>query len=177
MTSEPLRATDDAPTTCARHPGVETELRCSRCETPICSRCMVHTPVGARCRDCAQVRRIPTYNMSGQTFARAIGAALVGGLAVGFAWAFFNIISYFFFGVIAGLAVGFAIGELVSVATGRKAGVPLQGIAVGGVVVAYLARVALLFVIDDWIFEDLRTDIVGIIAAGIAAFVAIGRLR
>ena len=162
---------------CARHPGVETELRCSRCDTPICARCMVHTPVGARCRDCAQIRRIPTYNIAGATFARAIGAALVGGIAIGLAWAFFNVITYIFFGVIGGLAIGFAIGELVSVATNRKAGPPLQAIAVGGVLVAFVARVGLLFVIDDWVFEDLRTDVFGIIVAGIACFVAAGRLR
>ncbi len=185
MTSEPLEvetdaeseSMDDAPTMCARHPGVETELRCSRCETPICSRCMVHTPVGARCRDCAQIRRIPTYNMSGQTFARAAGAAIAGGAAIGIAWGFFNLISYFFFGIIPGLAVGFAIGELVSLAANRKAGPPLQAIAAGGVLVAYAARVALLFVIDDWIFEDLRVDVFGIVATGIAVFVAMGRLR
>jgi hypothetical protein len=177
MASEPLEVMDDAPTMCARHPGVETELRCSRCETPICARCMVHTPVGARCRDCAQVRRIPTYNMSSQTFARAIGAALVGGAAVGIAWGFFNIITYVFFGLIGGLAVGFAVGELVSVATNRKAGPPLQAVAVGGVIVAYLVRLGLLFAIGDWVFEDVRTDIYGIIVAGIAAFVAAGRLR
>ena len=39
---------------CARHPSVETTLRCGRCETPICPRCLVHTPVGARCPDCGQ---------------------------------------------------------------------------------------------------------------------------
>ena len=36
-------------TRCAEHPDVETGLRCGRCETPICPKCMIMTPVGARC--------------------------------------------------------------------------------------------------------------------------------
>ena len=162
---------------CARHPDVETGLGCSRCGTGICPRCMVQTPVGARCPDCAQVRRIPTYNLGRQTFVMAIGAALVGGIAVGIAWAFFNVITYIFFGVLAALAIGFAVGELVSLASKRRAGPPLQAIAIGGVVIAYAVRVAMLFVLDDWVFADLREDVFGIIVAGVAGFFAAGRLR
>jgi len=55
---------------CATHPNVETELACSRCGKAICARCLVHTPVGARCRECANVRRIPTYNVSTGILAR-----------------------------------------------------------------------------------------------------------
>ena len=44
---------------CAAHPQVETYLRCGRCETPICPRCLIQTPVGSRCRDCAQIRKLP----------------------------------------------------------------------------------------------------------------------
>lgn len=39
---------------CGRHPKVVTRLRCGRCETPICPKCMVYTPAGARCRDCSR---------------------------------------------------------------------------------------------------------------------------
>ena len=42
---------------CARHPKTETLLRCGRCETPICPRCQIPTPVGMRCRTCARVKR------------------------------------------------------------------------------------------------------------------------
>jgi hypothetical protein len=162
---------------CATHPKVETELSCGKCEKPICPRCLVHTPVGARCRECAQVRRIPTYNMSSATFARAAAAAIAAGLVIGGAWAFFNIISYIFYGVIAGLAIGYAIGELVSLATNRKAGPPLQAIAVGGVVVAYVARTGLLLGFGNWGLHDLRGDLFGLIVVVLAGFIAAGRLR
>jgi hypothetical protein len=39
---------------CANHPTVETSLRCSRCEKPICSKCAVRTPTGYRCRECVR---------------------------------------------------------------------------------------------------------------------------
>ena len=32
---------------------------------------MVYTPVGARCRECAQVKRLPTYNLGTQTLVLA----------------------------------------------------------------------------------------------------------
>jgi hypothetical protein len=40
--------------TCANHPGVETNLRCNRCEKPICSKCAIKSPVGYRCPECVR---------------------------------------------------------------------------------------------------------------------------
>lgn len=162
---------------CATHPGVETELACSRCGKPICPRCMVQTPVGARCRECANVRRIPTYNVAPATMARALGGAAGAGVAIGVAWAFFNLVTYFLFGIIAGLAIGYAIGEIVSLSANRRAGPPLQAAAVGGVALAYAVRLGLLTAIGGWGVQDVRTDLFGLIAAVIAVFVAVGRLR
>jgi hypothetical protein len=41
---------------CANHPKEMTLVRCGRCEKPICVRCMVDTPVGKKCPDCARNR-------------------------------------------------------------------------------------------------------------------------
>jgi hypothetical protein len=43
----------DGPT-CPRHPGVETRLRCSSCETPICPGCGIEAAVGYRCPACVE---------------------------------------------------------------------------------------------------------------------------
>lgn len=138
---------------------------------------MVQTPVGGRCRECANVRRIPTYNMQKGTFVRGAGAALAAGLVLGIAWWIFNPITFFYFGVLPGVAVGSGVGQAVSLATNRKAGQPLQAIAIGGVALAYLTRTALLFLLGDWVFKDLQEDLGGLIATGIAMFIAVGRLR
>ncbi len=39
---------------CANHPTVETTLRCSRCNKPICAKCAVLTPTGYKCKECVK---------------------------------------------------------------------------------------------------------------------------
>jgi hypothetical protein len=39
---------------CANHPGVETALRCNRCDKPICPKCAVRSPVGYSCKECVK---------------------------------------------------------------------------------------------------------------------------
>jgi membrane associated rhomboid family serine protease len=43
--------------TCYRHPDRPTLVRCSRCERPICTDCMVPAPVGIQCPECAGAGR------------------------------------------------------------------------------------------------------------------------
>jgi membrane associated rhomboid family serine protease len=40
--------------TCYRHPDRETGVSCSSCGRPICTDCMIPTPVGMRCPECAK---------------------------------------------------------------------------------------------------------------------------
>jgi hypothetical protein len=164
---------------CARHPQVETYLRCGRCNTPICPRCLVQTPVGARCRDCANVSRLPTFNVTPAHFARGMTAALLSGIGVGILWAFFIGATNLglFFIIFIGLGIGWAISESVSLATNRKRGLGLQICAVLGVALAYL------------VFETLvpgnprgpsglaQRSQYDILAAGIGAFFAAMRLK
>jgi membrane associated rhomboid family serine protease len=39
--------------TCYRHPDRRTLVRCSNCDRPICTQCMIPAPVGQRCPECA----------------------------------------------------------------------------------------------------------------------------
>jgi hypothetical protein len=104
----------------------------------------VQTPVGARCRDCANVRTLPTFNVTPVYFARAQAAALVSGLGVGAIWAFLlpNFFGLFVI-IFLGFGLGWAVSESISLATNRKRGLGLQISAVMGVALAFLVHEAL----------------------------------
>ena len=170
-----LNTAADEDLRCARHPNVSTVLRCGRCETPICPRCLVQTPVGARCPDCAQVRRLPTVDVSPQFLARGIGAALAGGVAVGAVWGYAVGSSRGFIGIfliLIAIAVGWAIGESIALATNRKRSTALQACAVGGVIVAYLVHN---LVMGTVLLPS--GDIWGYLATGLAAVFAAQRVQ
>src|SRR5208337_4339571 len=103
---------------CAAHPDVETNLRCGKCDKPICPKCMVQTPVGARCRECARVSRLPTFQLSPVYYLRAAGAAVGAAVVCGLLWGFLeSYIPYFYiFNILLGVAVGFAIAEITGLA-------------------------------------------------------------
>jgi hypothetical protein len=111
------------PTYCATHPKVETYLRCGRCETPICPRCLVMTPVGARCKNCARLRKLPTFQVRPLDFLRGalggLGAAALGSIVM----AMFPRLG--FFALLLTLALGYVVGEATTLAANRKRGTPL----------------------------------------------------
>lgn len=50
----PIPVPDEEKLFCYRHPRTETQLRCGRCERPICTQCVVIGPAGPRCKECAK---------------------------------------------------------------------------------------------------------------------------
>ena len=120
---------------CATHPEVETNLRCGRCGRLICPKCLVQTPVGARCPDCAKLKRLPTYQLSPRQYLIASGAGLGVAILTGFAWAFIPLGGYF--SVLIALGVGYAIGEVISRSVNRKRGRGLQVIGGASMLVSY----------------------------------------
>jgi hypothetical protein len=164
---------------CATHPSVETDLACGKCGKAICPRCLVHTPVGARCRGCANIRRLPTYNISAQFMLRGLAGAAVSGAVLGGLWAIIPFGAGFYFGLFVGLGLGYAVGEVVSVAANRKAGPPLQVVAALGVIIAYLVRDAVLAsALRNVSMRDLLTqDGLGYVVVILAIVVAANRVR
>jgi hypothetical protein len=99
----------------------------------------------------------------------------VGGGVIGAVWGWLlphslGVYGYFVFFV--ALGIGYAVGEMVSLATNRKRGPALQGIAVAGVVEAYLVRNLL-----EGAAVIPSNDLWGYILVAVAAIVAAGRLR
>ena len=159
---------------CARHPDVETELACGKCGTLICPRCLVQTPVGARCRECAQLRRPPMYTVGAASAARIIGAAVAVGVGVGLLWGWLvpQVAYLGFFALFLGMFDGYGMANVIERAGGGKRGPVGQGAAARGIVLAYLVRNAVFFgalVVPG--------DIWGLVFVGIAAVVAWNRLR
>ena len=127
---------------CAAHPDVETNLKCGKCGKPICPRCLVQTPVGARCRDCAKIAVPPTYQVSGIFYLRAAGAALGMALIVGLVWGFIsNYLPFIFINLLLAACLGYAIGEVTGLAVNRKRGVWLAVIGGAAVAISYVIRI------------------------------------
>ncbi|MBI2887784.1 MAG: hypothetical protein HYY02_11320 [Chloroflexi bacterium] len=124
--------------TCATHRDVPTLLRCGKCDKPICPRCLVHTPVGPRCRDCARLRPLPTFQVGPLLYLRAAGTGLALAVAAGLVWSmvpFGGVFSFF----LSPLA-GYAIGEGVSRAANRRQSTVLKVMAGSSLLVAYLVK-------------------------------------
>jgi hypothetical protein len=172
-----LEETPEEAVYCARHADVETYLRCGKCDTPICRRCLVQTPVGARCRECANISRLPTFNVTPEYFARGMAAALVSGAVTGATWAFLfgGARLGFLFAILVGLAIGWAVSEAVSRATNYKRGLGLQVCAILGVALAYLVQETL--APGDVFFGRRILDQGEIIAALVAATFAFSKLK
>lgn len=124
---------------CKYHTSTETLLRCGKCDTPICGRCVIPAPVGTRCRDCARLRKLPMFEVSPAYYARAIVAgsvlAVLLGTAYGvFAHALFRI-PYFGLVLIAG--IGYVMGRGISAAVNRKRGKGLKVVAAGLTISSY----------------------------------------
>jgi hypothetical protein len=120
---------------CATHPDVETTLRCGKCGKPICPKCLVQTPVGARCRDCAGLNKLPTYRVSTVYYLRAAGASLGMAIVLGAVWGFIsNYLSFGIFSLIVSAGIGWVIGEVTGLAANRKRGLWLA--VIGGIGVA-----------------------------------------
>jgi hypothetical protein len=159
-------------THCARHPKVETQLACGRCGTLICPRCMVMTDVGARCPDCAPMRKLPQFEIGPIFVLRGLAAALAAGAAAGLLWGAVIPEFFGFFIIFIGIGLGYAIAEPVSWATNHKAGPALQVCAAIGVFVAYAVRGIVGF---DTVFPS--GDLFGYVAVVVAVIVAGNRLR
>jgi hypothetical protein len=162
------------PVTCTYHPGVETTLRCNRCDKPICPRCAVRTPTGYRCKECVKGQQkifvtavwydyllgfITAGVLSGVA---SVLVGLISGIAGLFAW---------FIMFAAAPAAGMAIAEAVRFVTRKHRGRSLFLTVAAGVVLG-----ALPIVIVNLVVFNIFGAIFGIIYLVIATPVVYARL-
>lgn len=178
MTTQPAQTPDMQATYCPRNPAVETNLRCGKCGQFICPRCLVQTPVGARCPDCARMKRNPAFDPSNQDLLLAAGAglgvAIAAGVLLGAVIVTMVRVPYGYqFAVLAGqAAAGWAVGETVYRVSRHKRSRGLSYVAAICAFIAYAASLAVSSVLGVRI-----VDMWSLIGLGISVYVAMGRLR
>lgn len=138
---------------------------------------MVQTPVGARCRECANVRKLPQYEVEPLLLLRASAAGLVASVIV---WLLVSGVPFlrFFLGIL----VGVAVGEVMSRLARRRSNLVLE-------VAAVLVVVAGFALVEVWRFAGNARGfasalafspsflIATLIPVAIASFVAVVKLR
>ena len=159
---------------CATHPEIETNLKCGKCGKPICPKCMVQTPVGARCPDCARLYKLPTYRVSAKHYLRAVGTALGMAIVCGVVWGLIgSFVPFFFLNLLLAAGAGYAIGEVVSLSVNRKRGTGLATIAGIAVAISYLVSLLL-----PWGLPfGLSFHFLDLLALALGIYVAVSRLR
>ena len=151
---------------CANHPNEMTFVRCGRCDKPICTRCMVDSPVGKKCRPCATNQTHLEQSTGRQVLQALVGALVVAIPAAWLAWQIPLILLAFPYGWLVG-EVGFrssqrsrslAVQAVVGVAAvaGALVGAALPQPGAHQEVVAVIA-VASLMNPMVWIFTALGT--------------------
>lgn len=175
---------------CANHPDTETHLRCNRCGKPICVRCVIQTPVGGRCRECAQLKRPPMFQVGSGLYARAGAYGLVAAGVGGFLWAQAG--PFFGLSALLLLLLGYVVGEAVSRGANRRisrglvvmAGTLTVAGVVAGRTVLVLSRLPAGVPLDaklgaalNFAVLDLLGNLFGLLFLVLAVVVATSRVR
>ncbi|MCI0803222.1 MAG: hypothetical protein J4N96_02110 [Chloroflexi bacterium] len=177
--------TDDTfDTTCLRHPDIASNLRCGRCDDLICPQCMVQSPVGARCPDCANIGQAPIFRSTPAelttTMALSLGAAVVFGTIYGLiVWVLWNLPFNFQIGnVVTALIIGLAgapVGEFVRRAGKYKLDSRLRTVAAITMFLVWVVGITISSLLGVW--SGIFTNIIGYIGLGIGVYVAMNRVR
>lgn len=128
------------PLYCIDHPNRETVLRCNRCAAPVCTDCVVRTPVGFRCKKCVKAQQAGFYNARWYdwivaaiiSFVLSIPASFITGLL---GWWFALIIS-----PLAGSMIGGAVHWAVGRRRGRNTWWIVAACIIAGALVTLVAR-------------------------------------
>ena len=118
---------------CSRHKNEATAVRCASCDTPICPRCMVVTPVGMKCPDCARGKRTTLHQIRPERLLLAGLAAVIAGVGT-------SVVGDIgFFAIFLAMPYGYFAGSVILKASGMKRGIKLEIVTGLGMVAGALA--------------------------------------
>lgn len=98
---------------CVRHPSRETLVACGRCGRPFCPACLVHSPAGQRCFECAHVRRHGTQQALATRLPQVFAVAAIGSAVA-------TVLGPFFIGLFAAMISGSLAGQSLSPLVNRS---------------------------------------------------------
>ena len=133
---------------------------------------MVQTPVGARCPTCARLYKLPTYQVPALYYLRATGIAIGAGVIGGLLWWVVNSLIPLYLSLVIAPALGYAIGELISLSVNRKRGMGLAVIAGAGVAISYLVTILI-----GHLPLGLFSIALDFLSVALGVFFAVNRLR
>jgi hypothetical protein len=145
-----VSSTNDIEQRCSYHPDVTTGLRCTRCGKPICPRCMVPSPVGYRCPDCARSPKSVLYQASAGALVIATALGLLVATGVGLLWGAYPEWQFYLC-----LLLGFGVAETMAWSVGYKRGRELQVAAMACVFLGLIAARFAIAAFDDVLTVDM----------------------
>ena len=169
---------------CLRHTDTTSNLGCSRCGDLICPECLVQSPVGARCPDCATIGQAPIFRATPTELSAAITLSIAGGFVFGIIYGILvwilwilplgftigNVLASFIF------ALGAApIGEYIRRVGKYKLDTRLRIVAAFTMFIVWIIGFIVASTFGVW--NGLFLNIVAYLGLGIGIYVAMNRLR
>ncbi len=113
---------------CYIHKDVETGLKCTACGKHICPKCMVQSPVGYKCKECAQPKVTHLEQISAKQYILGGLVGLISGVGCTYFWFLFKC-SLGILGYAAAYFIGFFVAKTIVLITGHKKGLRIQILA------------------------------------------------
>ncbi len=110
---------------CYIHKNVETRLKCTACGKSICPKCMVQSPVGYKCKECAQPKLTHLEEISQRQYLLGGLVGVISGIGCTYFWFLFKC-SLGVLGYAAAYFIGFFVAKAITLITGHKKGLRIQ---------------------------------------------------
>ena len=160
---------------CIRHPSTETNLGCSKCGDLICPDCLVYTPVGARCPDCALIPEVTIFSQSTKISIKYVAYGTLFSLLLGLIWAviFVPILAIPFLPLMLPIGIAYLISELLLKLSNHRPVKYLDSLSGICVVTSYLIT----FLLNPVILMFVLSNIFFLLMLIFGVIVAINRVR
>ena len=162
-------------TYCIRDLAVETRLRCNKCDSLMCYRCLVQTAVGSRCPECANVRSLPMLAVDLISYLKSFVFGVVTSISLGAVWGllFGHLVGIPFLPLLTIVAIGYIIGEGISIVVNRRRGTYLRYMAALFMGMSYVVA----GLVNGVVFAMTFPDLFFLLCLGIGMLVAADRAK